>query len=303
MLIYRRTSLLEASTQTLVNTVNCVGVMGKGIAKEFKDRDLKMFEAYKKICAEKKLEPGKLWLWRGSPSWILNFPTKKHWKNSSKIEWIEAGLQKFVASYEAQGITEISFPRLGCGNGGLDWEEVRPLMEHYLSDLPMSVYVHDYTVDIGLPEHLDFLVGEIKTSWKNDFSFPGFLRALQKVADVTGSHVNFGPDGSEFTFSFDADQTLSIDTGLAHWVYEKDDLRGVWIGLMNGLLTMDKAGWVDSRGASSLIALMRLLPSVRTVEIQRKGENAPELAVEWAPDTLGLSGVRSQSTQTEFSWH
>src|SRR5690242_10651893 len=123
MLLYRRTSLMESSAQTLVNTVNCVGVMGKGVAREFKERDLQMFAAYRRICEEKKLVPGKLWLWRGSDYWTLNFPTKIHWRNPSKLEWIEAGLKKFVTAYEKQGIREISFPRLGCGNGGLDWDE------------------------------------------------------------------------------------------------------------------------------------------------------------------------------------
>src|ERR1700730_5423988 len=78
MLIYRRTSLLESTAQTLVNTVNCVGVMGKGIAKHFKECKPEMFFEYKRICEKKLLAPGKLWLWRGADSLILNFPTKQH---------------------------------------------------------------------------------------------------------------------------------------------------------------------------------------------------------------------------------
>ena len=129
MLTYRRTSILDSTTQTVVNTVNCVGVMGKGIALSYKEREPEMFKAYKDICERKLLQPGKLWLWKSSTPWILNFPTKVHWRRPSKLEWIEAGLAKFVAAYEAQGIREISFPRLGCGNGGLDWADVKPLME------------------------------------------------------------------------------------------------------------------------------------------------------------------------------
>ena len=124
MLTYRRTSLLESTAQTLVNTVNCVGVMGKGIALEFKKRQPDMFDAYKRICDKKLLTPGKLWLWRGNEHLTLNFPTKIHWRNPSKLEWIESGLRKFVENYKALGISEISFPRLGCGNGGLDWDDV-----------------------------------------------------------------------------------------------------------------------------------------------------------------------------------
>lgn len=90
---------MDSTAQTLVNTLNCVGVMGKGVAKEFKERDPEMFRAYKKICDAKLLAPGKLWLWRGRHGLVLNFPTKLHWRNPSRLEWIEAGLQKFVKSY------------------------------------------------------------------------------------------------------------------------------------------------------------------------------------------------------------
>jgi len=155
MLTYKRTGLLEANTQTLVNTVNCVGVMGKGIAKAFKQREPNMFTAYKRICDDKLLEPGKLWLWRGSEQWVLNFPTKRHWRSPSKIEWVESGLDKFVQTFEAQGVTEIAFPKLGCGNGGLEWEEVKLLMERYLSDLPIPVFIHDYTCLTPKPEDFD----------------------------------------------------------------------------------------------------------------------------------------------------
>ncbi len=144
MLTYADTSLLDSSAQTLVNAVNCVGVMGKGIAKAFKDRHPEMFSAYKRICDAGLLEPGKLWLWNSSDQWVLNFPTKVHWRNPSRLEWIEMGLDKFSAEYAHRGINQISFPRLGCGNGGLDWEEVRPLMERYLAPLPINVIIHDF---------------------------------------------------------------------------------------------------------------------------------------------------------------
>ena len=142
MLFYRQTDLLESGAQTLVNPVNCVGVMGKGIAREFKEREPAMFVAYKRICEKKQLAPGKLWLWHGTASLILNFPTKQHWRNRSKLEWIEAGLEEFVRHYRELGIVEISFPQLGCGNGGLQWAEVRPLMEKHLGSLPIQIYIH-----------------------------------------------------------------------------------------------------------------------------------------------------------------
>jgi len=73
---------------------------------------------------------------------VLNFPTKEHWKAPSKLEWIETGLMKFVAEYETQGISSASFPQLGCGNGGLEWTQVKPLMDHYLRPLPIPIFIH-----------------------------------------------------------------------------------------------------------------------------------------------------------------
>jgi O-acetyl-ADP-ribose deacetylase (regulator of RNase III) len=135
-------NIFESPAQTLVNTVNTVGVMGKGIAADFKRRYPEMFQIYKTFCAKKQFRVGQLYVYRTANKWVLNFPTKQHWRNPSKIEWIEACLKKFVETYTAQGITSISFPQLGCGNGGLSWDEVRPLMERYLEDLPIPVYVH-----------------------------------------------------------------------------------------------------------------------------------------------------------------
>jgi O-acetyl-ADP-ribose deacetylase (regulator of RNase III) len=156
MLTYHRTSLLESQSQTIVNTVNTVGVMGKGLAASLKKEYPDMFRAYKRICDQHLLEIGKLWLWQGPGQWILNFPTKKHWRHPSKLDYVEDGLKKFVASYEAKGIREIAFPRLGCGNGGLIWDDVRPMMHEYLAPLPIRVYIHDFDVAMPTPEHKEY---------------------------------------------------------------------------------------------------------------------------------------------------
>ena len=140
-------NLFDSDAQVLVNTVNTVGVMGKGIPKEFKKRYPEMFERYKKICKAGRFKTGDLWLYKvpDSDRQILNFPTKKHWRGRSKVEYIESGLEKFARTYEEKGITSISFPMLGSSNGGLDWEtQVKPLMEYYLKDLPIEVRVHEY---------------------------------------------------------------------------------------------------------------------------------------------------------------
>ena len=141
-------SLFDSDAQVLVNTVNTVGVMGKGIAKEFKKLYPEMFEKYKKMCKAGKFNTGDLLPYNipDSDRRVLNFPTKRHWRSRSKIEYIESGLKKFVQIYDQKGITSISFPMLGSSNGGLDWEtEVKPLMEEYLKDLPIEVRIHEYT--------------------------------------------------------------------------------------------------------------------------------------------------------------
>lgn len=142
MIIYVKENLFDSSAQVLVNPVNTVGVMGKGVAAEFRRRYPEMAEQYRKLCEQGLLTVGKLWLYRASDRWILNFPTKRHWREKSRLEYIESGLQKFVVTYRPYGITSISFPMLGCGNGQLNWDEVRPVMEEYLAELPIPIRIH-----------------------------------------------------------------------------------------------------------------------------------------------------------------
>lgn len=142
MIKYIEGDLFSSPAQVIVNTVNTVGVMGKGIALGFKSRYPEMFEEYRKMCDEKMLTIGKLMLYRASDHWILLFPTKENWRNPSKLEYIEAGLRHFVEVYAEKSINSIAFPRLGCGNGALSWDDVKPLMEKYLKSLPIAVYIY-----------------------------------------------------------------------------------------------------------------------------------------------------------------
>ena len=145
MITYVVGDLFTSPAKVLVNTVNTVGVMGKGIAYDFKRIYPEMFEQYQYYCESGMLDIGKLWLYKTPHKWILNFPTKKHWRNKSKVEYLEAGLKDFVDIHDSEGIESVSFPMLGCGNGGLNWDsQVRPLMEKYLEPLPIDVYIHLY---------------------------------------------------------------------------------------------------------------------------------------------------------------
>lgn len=139
MISYAKGNLLDAPTQALVNTVNTVGVMGKGIALQFKQKFSKNFELYVKACKEGRLRPGKLLVVRemtlAGEKIIINFPTKVDWFKKSKYEYIEEGLRALVGVIKDEGIRSVAIPPLGCGNGGLNWKKVRALMEHYLSEL------------------------------------------------------------------------------------------------------------------------------------------------------------------------
>lgn len=150
-------NIFDSTCQVLVNTVNCVGVMGKGIALEFKRRFPEMYESYVKMCQRSLLKPGLLYLWTKSKPWILNFPTKDHWRYPSKIEYIDAGLQKFVTTYQSRNITTIAFPELGTQSGKLEWNLVREYMYRYLEPLPnlnVEIYHFDPTSDDTLFDKL-----------------------------------------------------------------------------------------------------------------------------------------------------
>jgi O-acetyl-ADP-ribose deacetylase (regulator of RNase III) len=148
MITYVVGDLFQSPAKVLVNPVNTVGVMGRGIAKDFKRIYPEMFEQYQMFCKQGQFNIGQLWLYKTPHKWILNFPTKKHWRQKSHPEYIEQGLQKFTDTYDEEGIASISFPLLGCGSGGLDWATVvRPLMEKYLGKLPIDVYIHLYEKD------------------------------------------------------------------------------------------------------------------------------------------------------------
>ena len=156
MILYVMGDLFQSPAQVLVNTVNTVGVMGKGVAYEFRRLFPEMFEQYRELCERGQLRVGMLWLYKTPNKWILNFPTKKHWRNPSRIEYITAGLDFFVQNCDRMGIHSIAFPPLGCGNGQLDFKtQVRPQMELYLRKLPIEVFIYPSRDDQLPPEHED----------------------------------------------------------------------------------------------------------------------------------------------------
>ena len=141
-------NIFTTKCSTIVNTVNCVGVMGAGIAYEFRLRYPVMYEKYKEHCRNNLIDIGKLWIYKSETDkkWILNFPTKYHWRYPTKEEYLVKGLEKFVNTYNVKGIKSIAFPLLGASNGGLKEEQSLEIMKKYLDpikDIKIEVYYFD----------------------------------------------------------------------------------------------------------------------------------------------------------------
>lgn len=227
-------NVLESQAQTLVNTVNCVGVMGKGIALEFKKRFPDMFKDYSERCRRGEVELGRPYLYkRVIPPWVLNFPTKDHWRSVARIQDIVRGLKYLFEHYQEWGITSLAVPPLGCGYGQLEWRIVGRTLYRYLSqlDIPVELYAPYETPQEELePEFLapgpraESRVGSassperIKPGWvalveilrqveEEPYHWPVGRTAFQKIAYVatleglpTGLHYRkgtFGPFSSE----------------------------------------------------------------------------------------------------------
>jgi O-acetyl-ADP-ribose deacetylase (regulator of RNase III) len=140
MIIIKQGDLLKAQPEALVNTVNCVGVMGKGVALQFKKAFPENCRAYEKACKAGLVQPGKMFIFDAGnlmqTRFIINFPTKRHWKGKSLMEDVESGLTALVEEIKRLKIKSIAIPPLGCGNGGLDWSQVRPRIEQAFAALP-----------------------------------------------------------------------------------------------------------------------------------------------------------------------
>jgi O-acetyl-ADP-ribose deacetylase (regulator of RNase III) len=146
---FLRGNLFDSDAEALVNTVNTHGVMGKGIALEFKKRFPANYEFYRQACEQGQVQIGKMLVFPTQslqPQYIINFPTKQHWRGRSKLEYIQRGLQDLVCVVQQQGIRSIALPPLGCGHGGLRWEQVKPLIEQAFASLPdVEVQVYEPT--------------------------------------------------------------------------------------------------------------------------------------------------------------
>jgi O-acetyl-ADP-ribose deacetylase (regulator of RNase III) len=268
LITYLETSIFNSPAQTLVNTVNVEGVMGKGIAKGFKARYPKMFLEYKRVCDHHELSIGDLHLWRGERRWVLNFPTKTTWRQPSRLEYIEAGLRKFVDVYARLGITSISFPLLGCGNGNLDWRDVKPIMETYLRRVNVVVYVHEVQVAADfVPEHLE------KHRAPDDFS--SFWRDIVGVVQKHKGAFYTSTDGPYVVDGLTSDY-ISINKSGSRRRIDREIIEESWLSLRDRCLTMHSFPDDNSRKLKSYVfPIIAELPYVQRVPV-REGTTRTE---------------------------
>ena len=264
MITYVESDIFSSPAQTLVNTVNTVGVMGKGIAKTFKSIYPEMYEEYRQRCDSGELSIGNLFLYRTAHKWVLNFPTKRHWRQASRLADIAGGLDTFCQTYADEGMTSIAFPQLGCGNGGLDWEtQVRPLMERSLESLPIDIYIHvnpdaaTGTYEVDDERLAEWLRGEPRSR-----SFQDVWKDLEIVAESMPNWSRIGADGA-----------LLLSLSKESITLKREDLFELWHHLRSfGYLTLDDVSSsleVQPEPVLGLLASLRYVTSARVVPVPR----------------------------------
>jgi len=270
MISYVAGNLFESPAQTLVNTVNTVGVMGKGIAHSFKAIYPEMFREYQELCETGKLNIGGLYLYRTPHKLILNFPTKKHWRNPSRPEYIEAGLETFVAIYGQAGIHSVAFPPLGCGNGELDFgRQVRPLMERYLSDLPIPVYVYAPHPRVSAPEHR---VPEETRRWlRSAPTFLAFSEVWTDLERLLSRRRRFHTLARKSEIEVERitdDGGLRIRTPSGTVLFARDEIRELWKQLRTfGLVSARDVPLSRDKDLSYVLPVLAELPYVEQVAL------------------------------------
>jgi O-acetyl-ADP-ribose deacetylase (regulator of RNase III) len=289
MLTFLRTSLLKSQAQTVVNTVNTDGVMGKGLASHFKTRYPDMYRAYQDICKRKQLNIGQLWLWKAPDQWVLNFPTKQHWRNPSRIEYIKSGLDKFVRTFEQKQLTEVAFPRLGCGNGGLDWNDVRPIMEKYLSSLPIEIYIHDFDERIGAPEHILVEEGRLESR-----SLKSFLADLRSLILKNGGRFRTINSERDFVVTLTPENQLLIERPGKRTLISADELLEAWHMLLRGPLTKTRLLGRAHDESSYVLGVLASLPYVRPLLLRDANSESGTLGIELISKNAPMEELRNQ---------
>lgn len=229
MILYVQGDLFQSPAQVLVNTVNTVGVMGKGVALQFKRHFPDMNDKYRELCEKGEFNVGSLWLYKSPNKWVLNFPTKRHWRQPSRIEYVESGLRKFVETYSSMGIHSIAFPPLGCGNGQLDFSsQVQPLMEKYLQPLPIEVFVYPERDNVFV-EHLQ--PGEMSEWLRTEPQSLPFSEVWEDIESILNDKSEYKTVAKKNPFSaYVSHEPLGIcvKTAAQKYMLPYDTLSSLW---------------------------------------------------------------------------
>ena len=263
MIEYIVGDIFTSPAQVIVNTVNTVGVMGKGLALSFKQRYPDMFNTYREACEKHKFEIGKLMLWQAPDYGVLLFPTKENWRNPSKLEYIEKGLIKFSNTYDEKNITSIAFPRLGCGNGELNWDDVKPLMEKYLKPLPIDIYIYIGVENMNKPESKSHKV-TLKWLKENarDMSFNGIKEDI--ILNTTIPH-GFKVDNYNYFaqwrdeniyYTCDSVEIISVDEDTLFEIWDSIRIKGVFPALKDNTKQYITYGLLNDMGYLSKIKIL-----------------------------------------------
>ncbi len=236
MIQYIKGNLFTSNAKVIVNTVNTVGVMGKGIAADFKKYYPDMFEEYKVLCDNGTFDIGNLFLYKTPNKWVLNFPTKKHWRGKSTLEYIEKGLEQLVRDSTKLQITDIAMPKLGCGNGGLKWEsQVKPLVEKYLKKAPINVSIYDFDKDIT-PEYLKPKdIEEWLMSNPENLTFKLFfedLKSIYKVDSLFSEKAILAKQEYEINYH-SKENVFELSRKDLQIILSKDDIKTIFSTLKN----------------------------------------------------------------------
>ena len=274
MITYSNSDLFLSPGQALVNTVNTVGVMGKGIAKDFKSIYPEMFMEYQAACESGTFSIGSLLYYRSRNKVVVNLPTKRHWRGPSRVEYVETGLQAFVASYRSEGVTSVAFPQLGCGNGELDWEsEVRPLMVQYLGPLPIPVYIHIYS-QTNPVEHRD--VGSMKQWLRQEPRSLGFIEFWEDLTKAIGDPNT--PLKSNSIASIEGQSVAPIaDDGSKLQDIDQEDWLDLWNELRTaGFVTIGELGFPFRGVEQNVLSILSELPYIAPVNVASRTNHADE---------------------------
>jgi len=299
MITYVQGNIFQCPAQVFVNTVNTVGVMGKGVALEFKKLYPDMFEIYQSLCESGELKIGSLFLFKSPNKWILNFPTKKHWRQPSKIDYIKQGLETFVRSYTKFNIHSIAFPALGCGNGELNFEkQVQPLMEEHLKNLLIDIFIYPDKHKITLPEHKQ--KEEFRKWLRSEPQSLAFSEVWDDLKKVIQSDNNFRTlvKKTEYSINLSKKEKSLIIYASKKITVSYNELLDLWQQFRNyGFISREFISGLSQK-IYYLFPLFERLPYVQLVKISESYDfyNQPAYAMQLVP-----LGYPKQKETLQFS--